>query len=135
LLELALQTTAAEELKYAGLDLFEARAESATGISLKQAHKELKPLGIKVQLVPGDAFSALARSANSLTNSDFIIIGHDVDADSLAKAWFYLPRMLHDGSQVFLEELIEGELRIRALKRLEIEQFASSAARSMRRAA
>ena len=137
LLELALQQTAVEDLKYAGIDLFEARDAAASGVGLKQAHKDLKPLVGKLQLIPGDVFSALARSANSLTKTDLLIISADVDADALTKAWFYVPRMLHDSSQVFLQEpsAKQGETQFRLLKRLEIEQLASTAARSMRRAA
>jgi hypothetical protein len=137
LLEVAQQSVPLEELKYTGIDLFEARPDPAAGMALKAAHKELKPLGMKLQLVPGDAFSALARSANSLLKTDLLIVSVEVDADSLAKAWFYVPRMLHDGSQVFIEEAAEkaGETRFRLLTRLEIEQLASQAARSMRRAA
>lgn len=137
LLELAAEKTAAEELKYAGIDLFEARDATNAGIGLKQAHKDLKPLVGKLQLIPGDVFSALARSANALTKTDLVIISADTDADALTKAWFYLPRMLHDGSQVFLEEPSSkpGETQFRLVKRLEIEQLASTAARSLRRAA
>ena len=137
LLEFATQHTAVEDLKYAGIDLFEARPTASPGVGLKQAHKDLKPLVGKLQLVPGDVFSALARSANSLTKTDLVIISAEVDADGLAKAWFYLPRMLHDSSQVYVEEpsAKAGETHFRLLKRLEIEQLASTAARSMRRAA
>ncbi len=137
LLEFAAEKTVLEQLKYAGIDLFEARAATTAGVGLKQAHKDLKPLVGKLQLIPGDVFSALARSANSLTKTDLLIISADTNAEALAKAWFYVPRMLHDHSQVFLEEPSEraGETHFRLLKRLEIEQFASTAARSMRRAA
>jgi hypothetical protein len=135
LLEVAAQKTALEQIKYAGMDLFEARAASTPGLSLKQAHKELKPIGVKVQLVPGDPLSALARCANGLARTDLIVISAG-SVDAMAKAWFYLPRMLHDGSQVFLEEPSDkGQTKFRLLKRLEIEQMASSAARAMRRAA
>lgn len=137
LLELATQLAAAEELKYAGIDLFEARPATSPGVGLKQAHKDLKPLVGKLQLVPGDVFSALARTANALTKTDLLIISADADAEGLAKAWFYVPRMLHDSSQVLVEEPTgkAGETQFRLLTRLEIEQLASTAARSMRRAA
>ncbi len=137
LLELAAEKTPLEALKYAGIDLFESRAAERVGVDLKVAHKELKPVCGKLQLIPGDPFSALARSANSLTKTDLIVISHDLDADSLAKAWFYLPRMLHDRSLVYREETGKkpGETIFRPLPRLEIEQLASTAARGMRRAA
>jgi hypothetical protein len=137
LLEFALDKTPLEELRYAGIDLFEGRSAENPGVPLKQAHKQLKPLGIRVQLLPGDPLSALARSANALTKTDLLIVSADVDADSLAKAWFYVPRMLHDQSIVLVEERGETpeKAQFRQLKRLEIEQLASGAARTMRRAA
>lgn len=137
LLELAVQQAPVEELKYAGIDLFEARDAASPGVALKQAHKDLKPLVGKLQLVPGDAFGGLARSANSLTKTDLVVISAEVDREALAKAWFYVPRMLHDSSQVFIEEpgAKPGETHFRLLTRVEIEQLASTAARSMRRAA
>ena len=54
-----------------------------------------------MKLIPGDPLSALARTANSINRIDTVIIGHDVDAESLARAWFYLPRMLATGAVVF----------------------------------
>lgn len=137
LLEMVAEKTPLEQVRFAGVDLFEARDPSLPGVALKQAHNELRPLVGKLQLVPGDVFSALARSANSLAGSDLVIIGSAADAGALAKAWFYLPRMLHDRSIVYLEEPGENgsASRFRLLKRLEIEQLASTAARSLRRAA
>src|SRR5690606_32958982 len=67
LLELALDKTSVEELRYAGVDLFEGRSADSPGVPPKQAHKQLKPLGIRVQLLPGDPFSALGRGANART--------------------------------------------------------------------
>ena len=137
LLEVVTQRATPTDVKYAGIDLFEARDAAKPGVGLKQAHKELKPLVGKLQLVPGDVFSGLARSANSLTKTDLLIISADADADALVKAWFYVPRMLHEGSLVLVEEAgpKPGETHFRTLTRLEVEQLASSAARSMRRAA
>jgi hypothetical protein len=124
-------------IKYAGIDLFELRPAAQRGLSLKSAHKELKSLAGKVQLVPGDAFTSLARSANSLLHTDVVVISAEHDAHALERAWFYLPRMLHDHSRVFLEEAADkpGETRFRLLTRLDIERLASLAARSMRKAA
>jgi hypothetical protein len=137
LLALAAEKSPVEGLRYAGIDLFESRQGPQAGVSLKTAHKELKSLAAKVQLVPGDPFSALARAANGLLRTDLVIVSAIHDAESLERAWFYLPRMLHDGSRVFVEEAgaKPGATAFRLLKRLEIEQLASGAARRMRRAA
>ncbi len=137
LLELVLEKTPAEEVRYAGVDLFEGRSAECPGVTLKQAHKQLKALGLRVQLLPGDPLSALARGANALTKTDLLIVSADVAGESLAKAWFYVPRMLHDRSCVLVEErgATPAESQFRQLRPLEVEQLASAAARTMRRAA
>jgi hypothetical protein len=133
LIELAVQQTPADQLKYAGIDPFEGRAEGTPGLSLKEAHKLLKPCGIRVELVPGDPTSGLARRANALMRTDLLLIS--AEAGDLGTGWFYVPRMLRDGSQVFVEEAGEKGSHWRELTRLEIEQRAAAASKSMRRAA
>ncbi len=97
-----------QDVQYVGIDLFEARPSATPGMTLKQAHRLLSETGGSVRLVPGDPFSALSRTANSLTGTDLIVIGADQDRESLQAAWFYLPRMLHDQSLVMLERT-EGQ--------------------------
>ncbi len=84
-----------EELRYVGVDLFEARtAKAGPRVSLKDAHCLLRGTGIRCHLVPGDPLQALARSANSLPGNELVLISAADDAESLERAWFYLPRML-----------------------------------------
>jgi hypothetical protein len=95
---------ATQPVKYAVIDLFEARpAGAGSALSLKDAHRILKTTTAQVQLIPGDATSALARSANALQNMDLVIISGPDPRQSLGGGWFYLPRMLHDHSVVFIE--------------------------------
>jgi hypothetical protein len=94
------------EFSYTGIDLFEGRPAPQHGISLKEAHGRLKRLDAKVKLIPGDPFSALARSANGLTGTDMVLISRDTDEESLERAWFYLPRMLHEKSLILTEEVV-----------------------------
>ncbi len=90
-------------LRYVAIDLFEARsATQPAGMSLKDAHRFFKSTPAQAQLIPGDP-SALTRVANSLQQMDLVLISSDYDDSSLAGAWFYLPRMLHEGSQVYRE--------------------------------
>ena len=104
MIDLAGRVNQAESVRYAAIDLFEARpAESTPGLPLKETHRLLKSTRAQVQLIPGDPAAALARSANSLQNMDLVIISADHDEQSLAGAWFYLPRMLHANSAVYLE--------------------------------
>jgi predicted O-methyltransferase YrrM len=123
-----------EPIQYAGIDLFEARTESGTALPLKEAHKRLKATGAKVHVIPGDPLSALARSANGLQGTDLLVIAADQDVDSLANAWFYVPRMLHGSSLVLIEEATGDQPRFRSLNLQDVEQLASGGA-SRRRAA
>ena len=132
------QSDLQEPVRYTGIDLFEARPQNSPGLSLKQAHRLLGSSGALVKLIPGDPHSALARSANGLTKTDLLIIAADQNADALQQAWFYVPRMLHEGSQVFLEEATDSEnqpWRFRRLDRVTIEALACQAKQQKRRAA
>jgi predicted O-methyltransferase YrrM len=104
MINVAVRYHAKDQLRYVGIDLFEARTEPTSGLSLKDAHRSFKTLGISAQLVPGDPFSALSRAANALRDIDLVVISADQDAASLERAWFYLPRVLHATSLVFLEQ-------------------------------
>ncbi|HWB08581.1 MAG TPA: hypothetical protein VG826_05130 [Pirellulales bacterium] len=91
-------------LRYAGIDLFElSPAAGPLKLSLKAAHCKLKPTGAKVRLVPGNPFEALASAANEIGVCDLILVTAGHDPDSLSRAWFYLPRLLHPGTHVYIE--------------------------------
>jgi hypothetical protein len=124
-------------LEYTGVDLFETRGNLAEGmLTLKEAHRLLKPLAARVRLLPGDAHTALAQAANMLTNTDLFIISADQDAEAVRRAWFYVPRMLHAETLVLQEHPAEeGETRLASIARLEIEQWAAEQAKVRRRAA
>jgi hypothetical protein len=91
--------------------------------------------GARLRLVPGDPYSALAHAANSLLDTDLVVIRADQDPVALERAWFYLPRMLHEQSVVLVEQLgTEGhEGTYRALDLQAVRQLA--AAHSSRRRA
>ncbi|MGC3968339.1 MAG: hypothetical protein QM775_13480 [Pirellulales bacterium] len=115
-----------EETLYSGIDLFEARANGdGAGLTLKATHALLATTGVKVRLIPGDPMSALSRSANSLARQDLILISADQDRESLAKAWFYVPRMLHETTVVLLEEPTEEGTLLRRLTHEEIAKLAA----------
>ena len=124
------------EVRYTGIDLFEARsAIDGPGVTLKMAHRLLKATGARVQLLPGDPFTALSRAANGLTGTDLLIISARQDPRPLARAWFYIPRMLHAQSLVLIEEVpvAGGPLVVRRVGADEIARLASRV--SHRRAA
>jgi len=125
-------------VEYTGIDLFEARPAGQQVLSLKAAHKLLKPMADKVRLLPGDPFSALAGAANGLSNTDLLIISAGQDAEALAKAWFYVPRMLSGDTLVLQEQSDPGNAsgtRLVPLQRLEIEAWAAAQTKARRRAA
>jgi hypothetical protein len=137
ILEVARRYQTAADLRYAGIDLFESRPPDSRGLSLKVAHRLLRDSGAKVQLVPGDPWSALSRTANSLANTSLLVISADQHSAALEKAWFYVPRMLHERSLVFLEETAgDGKCAFRRLSLAEVDSLAAkSGVRPARRAA
>ena len=106
MIEQAQRSSPVAEIRYTGVDAFEGRdSEVAVGLPLIEVHRMLKATSARVQLVPGDPFTALARTANSLPGTDLVLISADQDAESVSRAWFYLPRMLHDASVVLVESI------------------------------
>ena len=133
ILQLAVRLADGQPVWYTGIDLFESRPQR-DGLDLKQAYKLLRPTGARVQLVPGDPLTALSRVANSLQRTDLLIISADISAESMKRAWFYVPRMLHATSQVFAE--VPGEEPgTLALQPLSIAEVQARAILPRRRAA
>ncbi len=101
LLAVAMRQEADEVLCYTGIDLFEDRPAGEDRIGLRQAYQQLRQQHVKVQLVPGDPCSALARISNYIKGVDLVVVAGDQDPDSMARAWMFLPRMIHDQTLVF----------------------------------
>jgi hypothetical protein len=101
LLAVALRNASGVQVRYTGIDLFEDRPAGADRIGLKQAYQELRQQDVKVQLVPGDPFTALSRVSNNISGIDLVIVAGDQDPDSMAQAWMFLPRMIHDQTRIF----------------------------------
>lgn len=114
---------------YTGIDLFEARSDRATGVSLKEAHRKLSASRAKVRLVPGDPHSALVRVANSLLGTELVLIAADQIGESLDRAWFYVPRLLAENASVLVEKASAetGETMFQPMTRLEVEALALKA--------
>lgn len=137
LLEAAAVGTPLAELRYTGIDQFDARSKEQPRLLLKQAHATLRPRLAKAQLVPGDAASALSRVANALANTDLLLVSLLADRASLAAAWNWVPRMLNERSLVFLEvrDAKTAKLSWRQLTMAEIRQLAAVASKARRAAA
>ncbi len=135
MIEVAGRYHPADATEFIGLDLFESRsAADGPGMTLKMAHRLLGAAGARVRLIPGDPFSVLSRTANLLGQFDLVVVSARLHPASLAKAWFYMPRLLHKGSQVFQEKLLpDGLTQVGLMQRKEIEALAAATRR--RRAA
>ena len=135
MIEVAALRKPLDEIQFTGIDLFESRSSAdGPGVTLKMAHRLLTATGARVQVVPGDPLSGLSRVANTLGQIDLIIFSPRLNPKQLARAWFYVPRLLHDRSQVLVEELLPGgRTSSRLVPRNEIDALAAAA--SPRRAA
>ena len=121
MIEVAGRTSSPEDIHYVGMDLFEGRAGSGqAALSLKEAHQLLRATGVRVQLVPGNPAESLIRLANSLHKVDLLIL--------LARMWFFVPRLLHERTQVFVESVQDGQKVLRIKPRAEIDRMASGTA-------
>lgn len=135
MIRLAQSWSEGRPVRYTAIDPFELRAQEAgPGLSLKNAYRKLKATGARVQVVPGDPLPALARVANSLIGTDLVLISADQDEASLDAAWFYVPRMLHDGSQVLFEEIEDSVSRWRVLSHAHVRKLAQRQEQRLRAA-
>ena len=154
LIELAQRQRPTVEIRYTGLDLFDARpADSPDGeLKIKEIHQELKATGAKIKLVPGDPLSSLSRVANELASTDLLVIsadpttppvlrvensensteadGHQPDSTAAQPDWFFVPRMLHEHSAVFWQTECDG-----AFQQLDLKAVSELAAAPRRKAA
>ena len=126
MIEVARLASPGEEVSYVGIDLFEDRTAAAgPGHSLKAAYRLFRGSGTRVQLIPGDPFAALARTANALGHFDLILASRWPTRDTMSAAWYYIPRLLHAGTSVFLEQADATVARLRRLTTLEINRLAT----------
>ena len=111
-----------KNLRYTGIDLFDARPESP--LKLIEMHKATRAIPAKTQLVPGDLRSAIKRIANSHLRTDLVVVAAGYEAEQLGDVLAYLPRMLHASSKLLLQEQ-PGEA-FQPLSRLEVERMAAA---------
>jgi hypothetical protein len=87
-------------IKYTALDLFDARPQGAPSTPLVGVYRRFIATGAKVRLTPGDLAPSLCAEANSLADTDLLLLSRDASDEALAHAWFYVPRMCHPGTLV-----------------------------------
>jgi hypothetical protein len=135
MIEVASLAAPPREVLFTGMDLFEDRpAADSPGLSLRAAYQMLRSTGARVKLVPGDPLEGLMRTANDLGQIDLLILSPGLDPQQLARAWFFVPRLLHERSQVWTEQFLsDGQTRLTRVAGAEIRTLAAAAMR--RRAA
>ena len=92
-----------DQLHYVGLDRFEGRlATDPPGVTLKEAHRRLHAFG-RVQLVPGNSDTSLARLCNHLGVFDLVLVAAENDPRHLERSWFFIQRVVNAGTAVIVE--------------------------------
>ncbi len=116
------------DVEYCGLDRFEDQAVSAgPRLTLKGAHRLLGDAGVRVRLVPGDPPESLVRIANSLGKVDLLILPGGLESPLMGRVWFFVPRMLHRRSIVFIErEQPDGRRELDVMPRQTIDGLAAA---------
>ena len=132
MIEVARHCNPTRQIHFTAIDPFEARSSAdGPGMSLRKAHRLLGATDAHVRFVPGDPSAGLARVANVLGQVDLVVVSARLDRWCLARAWFYVPRLLHGRSQVFLETLLPfGKKSLRLVDRSEIEDLAAATRRA-----
>lgn len=119
-------------ISYTGLDWFEERPAGHETLSLIDAHRQLKAAGAETRLMPGGPAKALPAVANSLLGTDLLLLSPEATDDALAAAWFFLPRILHDGSLILRSAAIDAEANAWVeMPRSAIEAFAAGSRPSL----
>ncbi len=128
MITLASQFHAVEQVHFTGIDRFEDRpADWGPAVTLREAHRTLKATGARIQLVPGSPREGLSRVANGMGKLDLLLLTPGLDAEDMAGAWFYVPRLLHNQSLVFLETVLpDGQPTIRLVDHDEIRLLGQS---------
>lgn len=131
MIDAAARFTPRSEIQYIGMDRFEERGETdGPGLTLITAHRVLTRSGARIKLIPGDPLRSLARAANDLGQVDLLIISPQPEAERLSRVWYFVPRLLHAQTRIFVEQILPGgEKSLQAVSPREIEQWAAKAIR------
>ncbi len=100
IVNLAASTSPQAKIQYSGFDSFEERAKSLDPLSLIETHRTLAKTEAAYRLTPGPVAEGLPSMANSLPDTDLLIVSELISDAQLEPIWFYLPRMCHPGTLV-----------------------------------
>jgi hypothetical protein len=124
LLQFAQRSAKTREIRYCGIDLFDARAASPT-IRLKDAHCQLRKLVGAVRLIPGDLSAIHPGLANQIGNHDLVIATLSGNLEDCRPAATLLPRLIAENGRLLLREGGEAGKDYRILTRPEAEGLVS----------
>jgi hypothetical protein len=127
IISLAQRYLPTEQIHFAGIDSFDARPAGAPPLPLKVAHQHLRPTGAKVHLFPGQPHETMPRAANTLHGFQLVFISADQAAESLARSWFFLNRLLAPSAIVLREEIRDGQPHVSAISRADLDRLAAAA--------
>jgi hypothetical protein len=134
LIEIAKRSAGGRPVQYSGFDCFDMRPATLPMMRLRDAHRVLNSTGAEIRLVPGEPGQSLLAVANDHTDTDVLVISWDVTLESLASAWFFVPRMLHPNSRVLRQvETPDGKSSFEGISRESIDGWAGTG--RLRRAA
>jgi hypothetical protein len=131
MIDAAARFTTRSDIQYVGMDSFEDRDKTdSPGLPLIAAHRALARSGAKIKLIPGDPLRSLARAANELGQVDLLVISTQAEPDRLNRVWYFVPRLLHAQSRIFVEQTLPGgKIALQAVSAREVEQWAAKAVR------
>lgn len=132
MIDAAARFTPRSDIQYIGMDNFEDRSQNdgRGSLSLIAAHRVLTRSRAKIKLIPGDPLKSLARAANDLGQVDLLVIAPQAETDRLNRVWYFVPRLLHAHTQIFMERILPGgKMAVQAASTREIERLAAKALR------
>jgi hypothetical protein len=112
------------QVEYIGFDPFEGR-NAASVMTLKAAYQLLRATGARVRLMPGNPAETLPQAANSLGKIDLLILPRELATEANSRFWYFVPRMLHERTVVFLRNIEAEGRRFDILPGEEIARLAS----------
>ncbi|MEL7497092.1 MAG: hypothetical protein AAFN77_05740 [Planctomycetota bacterium] len=123
IIQFALTYSNSDNLRYTGVDRFDARPEEQSPLRLIDMHKKMKSIPAKTQLVPGELEPAIRRIANSHLRIDMVILSAGFQEQQFANAVMFFPRMMHSGSKLLVQR--QGNEPFEVLTRLDVERLAA----------
>ncbi len=106
-------------VQYVGLDRFEGRdVGDPPGVSLKEAHRRLHALA-RVQLVPGNVDTSLARIGNMLGQFDLVLVSADNDQRHLERCWLFIQRVAAKQTTILVQSRADAPWRELSRSRLD----------------